>query len=75
MIFCMNSNVGTPGVHLLGTPGVEIPAPEFRTHIKGTIAVRNISTVIMGPYGQCCASGSGSGRIRNYLQVRIRIRN
>ncbi len=47
MIFCMKSNVGTPGVHLLCTPGVEIPAPEFRTRIKGTIAVHNISTVII----------------------------
>ncbi len=30
---------------------------------------------VLRNYKQGCASGSGSGWIRNYLQVRIRIRN
>jgi hypothetical protein len=63
-----------------------LSSPRFFGHIQLSIVAgrqrtkqytrkSNLSSSFRKPLNQCCASGPGSCRIRNYLQLRIRIRN
>jgi hypothetical protein len=53
--------------------GMDVAARMMVAVFKGTERSRLKELTFRKESNQCCASGSG--RIRNYLQVRIRIRN